>query len=323
MTAARRLLPLLGLALLLPSPAPAEETPAPAVDAAAAAGEAATAEGQGRYADAAKAWRRAADAGGAGAADAWAGLARVLEATGRIPEALDAARKAAELAPKAIDSLVLLGRIQAASGDPEGAVKVLAEAAASAANRALPSKALGDVLRATGRRKEALERYAAANAAWASGATDDPADLVAVVEARFSIMELDPNPGYREQFQSTLDILAVPLKAGLPAAIVAEAEFYARHDQTERVPKALRPLLTRNPNHPDALVVAARAKERRFESDEAAALARRALAVDPTHPGAVEVLALLRYGDGAREEAVATVRRALAARPRLAGRRPC
>ena len=304
------------LALGIAPPAGAEDAP-PAPDPETA--EAERAFDQGRYGDAEAMWRRAASKEGEAGAAARAGLARVLAETGRLREALESARKAVEAGPRDTGRLVLLGEIQAAAGDLEGAEKTLRDAAAGSGSSAVPRTALGDLLRARGRRKEALEAYDAANGLWAEGGAEEPAERVAVVRARFGIMDLDPDPGYRSQMQSTFDILAEPLRRGLPEAVVLRAELYTRHDQTERVKNALQPLLSRNPSHPGALVALARARVRRFESDEAGELARQALAVDPSHPGAIGILALLRYGDGDRAGAEALVHRGLEARPRDRG----
>ncbi len=256
------------------------------------AADAARALEQGRYADAEAMFRRA---------DAHGGLARVLEETGRLPEALEAAKKGGDP--------VLLGNLQAATGDLEGAAATLRGAPGA---RGLA--ALGDLLRATGKRKEAMAAYLAANQAWADGGAGEPAEIVAVVHARFAIYEMDP--GYERDLNGTFRLLAEPLKAGLPAALLLQADIYTRHDDTEKALSALRPLLLRNPVHPDALVAQARARLRRFEDGEAADLARKALTVNPVHGGALEVLAEFRYADGDRRGAEEMVHRGLAARPK-------
>jgi tetratricopeptide (TPR) repeat protein len=311
----------LALLALLPSGLRAQEPPAPGSGPAAPAAdplaEARRAHERGQYADAEKAYRRAVEAGGVAAGAAQAGLARVLSDTGRIPEALAAGRAAVEAAPKDTDLRVLLGLLQSASGELEGAEATLRAAVEGAANRAVPKVALADLLRATGRRKEALALYAEANDLWVSGGAEEPPDLVAVARARFAAMELDPGPGYDGQKQSTLEILAGPLKAEVPEAVILLAEAYTRNNRdTRKVRETLKKVFTRNPWHPDALVAAARAREARFESGEAADLAKKALVTNPVHPGAIEVLALLQYGDGDRKGAEELVRRGLAARPK-------
>jgi tetratricopeptide (TPR) repeat protein len=296
-------------ASLLALPAGAAQDPAPA-----GPSDADRALEAGRYGDAQKMFRLAAEAGGAGAGTAFAGLARVLRETGKTADALAAARKAVEAGPPGTDLLVLVGELQASAGDLEGAEKTLREAVAGSESSAVARTALGDLLRATGRRKEAVEAFVAANDIWAAGGADDPRELTAVVRARFSAFELDRE--FKPTLASTFDLLAEPLKRGLPEAILLEADAYTRHDETGRVANALKPLLLKNPLHPEALVVNARARIRRFESDEAADLARKALTVNPSHAGAIEILALLRYGDGDRRGAEELVRRGLEAHPK-------
>ena len=261
---------------------------APADDAA----DAARALEQGRYGDAESLFRKA---------EAWEGLARTLEEVGRLPEALEAARKGKDP--------ILLGGLLAATGDLEGAEKAYREARGARAHAAR-----GDLFRATGRRKEAIEAFVAANQVYADGGADEPEERVAVVHARFALFELDP--GLQRDLSGTLRLLAEPLKAGVPSAMLLEADVYVRHDDTEKAPRVVKPILTKNPVHPGALVALARAKVRRFEDGEAADLARKALTVDPTHPGAIEVLALQKYSDGDRKGAEEIVRRGLAARPK-------
>ncbi len=290
-------------------PAGAAEGPAPA-----GPSDADRAFEAGRYGDAESMYRAVAGAGGAEAGAAFAGLARVLRETGRTADALAAARKAVEAGPADAQTAVLVGELQASVGDLEGAEKSLREAVAVFETSAAARTALGDLLRATGRRKEALACFVASNQVWADGGAEDPRDLTAVVSARFSAFELDRT--VERNLAATFDLLAEPLKRGLPQAILLEADVYTRHDETGKVANALKPLLLKNPLHPEALVVNARARIRRFESDEAADLARRALTVNPGHPGAIEILSLLRYGDGDRRGAEELLRRGLAAHPR-------
>jgi tetratricopeptide (TPR) repeat protein len=305
---------LLALALLaraLPVPAGrAEEPPAAAP---AGPSEADRALEQGRYDDAEKMYRREL-AAGKDARAALQGLALVYRETGRIPEALESAAKAVEAGARDAVSLVLLGELRASGGDLAGAEKTLREAVAGSATSALARAALGDLLRGTGRRKEALECYVAANQVWAEGGAEEPRELTAVVRARFATFELDP--GFKQVRTATFQMLDGPYRLGLPEAIVLKADLLTRDDETGRVAEALKPLLLKNPSHPEALAVNARARVRRFESDDAADLARRALLVNPAHPGAIEVLALLRYGDGDRAGAAELVKRGLAAHPR-------
>jgi tetratricopeptide (TPR) repeat protein len=322
----RRVAPALLLLGLLASPAGARQEPAapPPPQGRAAQGQPDNSPGtptdadraleQGRYDDAEKMYRRAVEAGGKDAAAAWTGLARVLRETGRIPQALEAAAKAVETGDRGTAALVLLGNLRAAGGDLEGAEKTLREAVAGSATSASARTALGDLLRGTGRRKDALAAYLAANQIWADGGAEEPSEMTAVVRARFSIFELDPE--YRQVRTATFQMLDGPYRAGLAEAIVLKADLLTRDDKTGKVADVLKPLLLRNPLHPDALAVHARARVRRFESDDAADLARKALTVDPTHPGAIEVLALLRFGDGDRKGAVELVKRGLAARPK-------
>lgn len=309
----RLLLPAALAALLIaPAAIRADDGPAPPTAAAEAFDHAARAFDQGRYADALAALAKA-SAEGPEAVRARLLASRVLEETGRLAEALEAARLAASLDP-GVDTAVRVGRLQAATGDLDGAETTLRDAAARAANRIGPIEALGDLLRSRGRRKEALACFLRANNAWASAALDDTEEILAAVRARVGIRELDPE--YRGPVQRIVDVLAEPLRAGSANAMVLQASILARHDETGKVANALRPLLTRNPQHAAALAVSAAVKEARFEWGEAADLARRALDVDPSNPLAVEVLALLRYGDGDRKGAEAVVKKALALRPK-------
>ncbi len=303
------LLPVLLLAALLPgAPAAADDAvPDPALR------EALLALEEGRTGDAESRLRRLLEGEDPPPAVP-AALARLLEGTGRTAEAVPLAARAAAADPA---HRVLHGSLLLSAGALEEAGEVLRAAAEAPGAPADAVAAYGEYLRSRGRRKEAMARFQEVNDLWASGGADAPAERVAVVRARFAIMEMDP--GFQGQMNATLDILAEPLRRGLPEASVLLADLYRRHDQTEKVPNALRPLLERNPFHVEALVVAARAKEARFESGEAAEFARKALSVDPVHPGAVEVLALLRHGDGDRRGAEEMVRKALAAHPRDRG----
>ena len=300
---------LLALLVLLPllPPARADDGPPGSPDPALV--DALRAHREGRHGDAEARLRKMLEGKDAPPAAA-AALARLLEETGRTAEAVALAERAAAGDPV---HRVLLGNLQFSAGRLAEAEKTLAAAADSPTGGAAAEAALGDLLRATGRRKEALERYVRANGLWADGTASSTEDLLAVVRARFAIMEIDP--GFKGQMQSTLDILADPLKAGDPDAAVLLADIYTRHDETGRVANALRPVLDRNPLHVEALVVAARAKEARFESGEAAELATKALSVNPVHPGAAGILALMRYGDGDRAGAERIVHRALEAHP--------
>ena len=280
--------------------------------------EAGRALSEGRYGDAESRFRKALEAPDAPGGAA-AGLARVLAETGGPADAVEAARRAAKAAPGDPETLVLLGTLLASAGDLEGAEETFRAAVAGSARSVEARVALGEHLRATGRRKESLELLVAANDLWAQGAgSEEPRDLVALVRGRFAIMELDP--GFRGQRAETLDLLAGPLREMLPEAYVLVAEAYTRGDGatdlTGKVPNALRPLLERNPNHPDALAAAARAKAARFDGDEAAALAKKALAVNPVHRGAIEILAGQMYGDGEDAAAAALVAKGLVAHPK-------
>ncbi|HEU4394167.1 MAG TPA: tetratricopeptide repeat protein, partial [Planctomycetota bacterium] len=267
---------------------------------------------QGRYADALAALTKA-PAEGPEAVRARLLASKVLEETGRLAEALESARLAASLDP-GVDTAVRVGRLQAATGDLEGAESTLRDAAARAANRIAPIEALGELLRSRGRRKEALACFLRANDAWASAALDDTEEILAAVRARLAIFELDLE--VQGQRNATLEMLAAPAKSGSAEAMVILASVFVKDDETQRVARVLRPLLTRNPLHAQALAVSALSREKRFEWGEAADLARRALATDPSNPVAAEVLAILRYGDDDRPGAEAVVKKALALRPR-------
>jgi len=316
--------PTLALALLLAlgaAPARAEDPPpAPPVPPAGTAPEvppalkdAAKALAAGRYEDAARAYREAAkDAGVAGAARA--GLARVLRTTGKLPEALVEARLAVSAAPGDPAVLALQGTLEFETGELDAGEATLRRAVGGARASAVARTALGDVLRARGKREEALGAYVEANDLWAEETVSAPEDLVAAARARFAIFELDRRTHLK--LQATMGILGEAARAGSEEAVLEMARAFTKNDDTKMVPNTVRPLLDRNPGHPEALLAAAEAKVRRFELGEAAEMAERALRTDPTHPGAVEILALRRLGDGDDSAAAVLLDRGLAARPR-------
>ncbi|HEU4394043.1 MAG TPA: tetratricopeptide repeat protein, partial [Planctomycetota bacterium] len=247
----------LAASLLAPAAIRADDGPTPPTAAAEAVDHAARAFDQGRYADALAALTKA-PSEGPDALRARLLASRVLEETGRLAEALESARLAASLDP-GVDTAVRVGRLQAATGDLEGAETTLRDAAARAANRIGPIEALGDLLRSRGRRKEALACFLRANEAWAGSAVDETEEVLAAVRARLAIFELDLE--VQRQRNTTLDLLAAPVKSGSAEAMVLLASVYLKDDETGRVAKTLLPLLTRNPLHARALAVSALSRE--------------------------------------------------------------
>jgi tetratricopeptide (TPR) repeat protein len=275
--------------------------------------EVAAALDRGRYSDAERSLADAEKAAGSLPAPALLQRARILRETGRVEEALVAAVAAVAAAPQDPAALTLHGTLLFERGRRDEAERVFRDAIE--VHRISPRlrTALGDLLAASGRRADALASYEESNTIWASLDVTEAEDLVATARARIAIFMLDPE--VKPAINRTLEILGPPAKAGDAAARVLIADIYTRHSETGKVANALRPLLDRNPLHPDALAVMAEARQATFDTGEATRHARDALRTNPTHPRAVALLAEVALSDGRDDDAIQLLDAALAVRP--------